>query len=245
MAGFRIKGPNGNTMFLPAAGAEFIDKTGVGSQINYWTSSKDSFRSDSWILQGTATGYKLAVSFGSMYEYPIRPISTFEPATYKLTYMVDGEVYKSYENRAGKAITPEAAPAKDGYTFSGWSDIPETMPANDVTVTGTFTVNTYTITYMIGDEIFTTQTVTYGSAIVTPEAPTRQGCIFKWYNYPETMPAHDIVIEGGYITAIEEIKERLAKVKIYSTEGKPLDKFQKGLNIIVESDGTTRKMMVK
>ena len=59
--------------------------------------------------------------------------------SYTLTYMVDGEVYKTSSVNYGTAITPEAAPTKEGYTFSGWSEIPATMPAHDVTVTGTFT----------------------------------------------------------------------------------------------------------
>jgi hypothetical protein len=57
---------------------------------------------------------------------------------YTLTYIVDGVVYKTYQLEAGTSITPEPAPTKDGYTFSGWSDIPSTMPDHDVTVTGTF-----------------------------------------------------------------------------------------------------------
>lgn len=55
-----------------------------------------------------------------------------------LTYMVDGEVYKTYEIEEGTKITPEPTPTKDCYTFSGWSEIPETMPAHDVTITGKF-----------------------------------------------------------------------------------------------------------
>ena len=66
--------------------------------------------------------------------------------TYKLTYLVDDEVYKTYDMEYGAAITPEPAPTKEGYTFSGWSEIPETMPANDVTVKGYFTKN-----YDVGD----------------------------------------------------------------------------------------------
>ena len=63
---------------------------------------------------------------------------TFSINKYKLTYMVDDAEYKSYDIEYGATITPEPAPTKDGYTFSGWSDIPETMPANDVVVTGSF-----------------------------------------------------------------------------------------------------------
>ena len=57
---------------------------------------------------------------------------------YNLTYLVDGEVYKTFKLKEGETITPEEEPTKEGYTFSGWNEIPETMPAHDVIVTGTF-----------------------------------------------------------------------------------------------------------
>lgn len=61
---------------------------------------------------------------------------------FKLTYIVDGEVYKTYEIQATEVITPEPDPYREGYEFSGWSEIPYLMPAHDVTVTGTFAVVT-------------------------------------------------------------------------------------------------------
>lgn len=61
---------------------------------------------------------------------------------YNLFYMVDEVEYKKYVVNEGDVITPETEPTKDGYIFSGWSEIPETMPAHDVTVTGTFTLDT-------------------------------------------------------------------------------------------------------
>ena len=73
-------------------------------------------------------------------------ILSLDGTTYKLTYLVDDEVYKTYDMEYGAAITPEPAPTKEGYTFSGWNGIPETMPANDVTVKGYFTKN-----YDVGD----------------------------------------------------------------------------------------------
>ncbi len=60
---------------------------------------------------------------------------------YDIVYMVDGEEYARETYEVGATITPVAAPEKDGYTFSGWSEIPEVMPAEDVTVEGTFTEN--------------------------------------------------------------------------------------------------------
>ena len=64
--------------------------------------------------------------------------------SYRITYIVDGETYKIVSVAYGAAITPEPAPVKDGYTFSGWSELPETMPAQNLTVTGTFALDQQT-----------------------------------------------------------------------------------------------------
>jgi hypothetical protein len=64
-----------------------------------------------------------------------------EPAKYTLIYQVDGETYQKFELEEGEEITALEEPTKEGYTFSGWSTIPATMPAEDVTIIGTFTKN--------------------------------------------------------------------------------------------------------
>ncbi len=58
---------------------------------------------------------------------------------YKVTYLLDGEEYKVYEIQAGEVVTPEPDPVLEGRTIITWSEIPWVMPAEDVTVTGTFT----------------------------------------------------------------------------------------------------------
>lgn len=68
-----------------------------------------------------------------------KSISRIILPTYKLIYMVDGKVYKTYIIEETTAIIPEAEPTKEGCTFSGWSEIPATMPAKDVTIIGNFT----------------------------------------------------------------------------------------------------------
>lgn len=171
---------------------------------------------------------------------------TFTINKYKLTYILDNEVYKSYDIEYGATITPEPTPTKEGYTFSGWSRIPNKMPAEDVTVTGSFTVNQYTITYMIDNEVYTTDKVNYGSKIIPPSVPEREGYDFAWGDYPETMPAYDITIYGTYTTGIEAILAgEYGNVQFFIPEGKQLDKPQKGLNIVRMNDGTTKKVVVK
>ena len=118
---------------------------------------------------------------------------------YTLTYVVDGQTYMTCEVEAGTAVTAIAEPTKKGHSFSGWSGVPSTMPENDVTITGTFTVNTYTITYLLDGETYRTTQLAYGSAIVTPSVPVKEGHLFEgWSDVPATMPAQDLTITGSY-----------------------------------------------
>ena len=113
---------------------------------------------------------------------------------YMLTYKVDGEVYKQYEIEYNAAITPETEPTKEGYTFSGWSEIPATMPANDVEVNGTFTINQYKVSFVVDGVTVKEETLNYGSSITVPDDPTKTGHTFTGWNpaIDATVPAHDV-----------------------------------------------------
>ena len=69
-------------------------------------------------------------------------ISESDKGCYKLIYLVDNEEYKSYKIEEGAPISPEEEPEREDYTFSGWSEIPDLMPAKDVTIVGNFIRNT-------------------------------------------------------------------------------------------------------
>ena len=149
--------------------------------------------------------------------------------------MIDGVVYKTYQVDYDSLIVPEATPVKKGYTFSGWSWIPSRMPSEKVVITGSFTINHYTITYVIDDEIYYTEVLDYGTPINPPEAPERESCTFTWVDVPETMPAHDITIEGTYTDGIDEMENgqwTMDNVVIYNLSGQRLSKPQRGVNII-------------
>ena len=172
---------------------------------------------------------------------------TFSINKYKLIYKVDGADYKSFDVEYGSSITPEAAPTKEGYTFSGWSDIPETMPAKDFTVTGTFSIKKYKLIYKVDGSDYKSLDVEYGSPI-TPEAtPTKEGYTFSgWSEIPETMPAKDVIVTGSFkeITGIISVINDSPGALIYDMQGRRIDHLQKGLNIIRMSDGKTKKVIV-
>ena len=170
---------------------------------------------------------------------------TFTINKYKLIYLLNGEEYKVYELEYGSAITPEAEPTKEGYTFSGWSWIPKKMPDEDVTVVGTFTVNRYKLTYMIGNEVYKVVEYDYGATITPEGKPEGDYVTFVWKDVPETMPAKDVTVYADYETGIAEVLMVQGIRYIYAPNGKRIEKLRKGLNIVVMSDGTVRKVVVR
>ncbi len=143
-------------------------------------------------------------------------IGHFSINTYAITYMVDDEVFAIDSLNFGTEIVLRDEPEKEGYTFSGWSETPDSMPANDITITGSFAINTYAITYMIDDEVFAIDSLTYGSKIVLRDEPEKEGYVFSgWSEAPETMPANDITITGSFdATAIQNVTIDATNIEI-------------------------------
>ena len=102
----------------------------------------------------------------------------------------------------GTTITAPAAPTREGYTFIGWDrDIPTTMPAENVTITAKWKVNSYTITFdTAGGSEIASITQDYGTAITVPESPTREGYTFIGWDkaIPATMPAENVTITAQW-----------------------------------------------
>ena len=103
----------------------------------------------------------------------------------------------------GTAITAPT-PEMTGYTFDGWDKtVPETMPANDVTITAQWKINKYTITFVLGngkEDVVLTQD--YGTAITAPvpEATAEQSFDGWDKTVPGTMPAENMTITAQWKT---------------------------------------------
>lgn len=109
---------------------------------------------------------------------------TFRVNTYKLNYIVDGTEYMSFDVEYGTIISPEKEPTKEGYNFSGWSDLPETMPAHNVTVIGTYVKRLLFVENGITYEVLANNTVAvydgrsvYGK-IEVPETVIHDGMFY-------------------------------------------------------------------
>ena len=117
--------------------------------------------------------------------------------TYTITYTVNGKGYSVQTYEYGAAIITPAYDVPEGYTFSGW-DVPETMPAEDLVVDATCTINVYEVTLIDGfnGDPIAVLYVEHGRDAILPDAPEHAGYIFdRWDGDPTN------VTENRTITA--------------------------------------------
>ncbi len=95
-------------------------------------------------------------------------------------------------------ITAPGNPTKEGYTFSGWDQaIPEKMPAEDMTIKALWTIAQFTISFDTdGGTPVASITQNYGTTVVAPASPTKNGYIFAGWSviFPLSMPAEDFTV---------------------------------------------------
>ena len=142
---------------------------------------------------------------------------SFKVNSYAVKYVVDGVDYATDSVEYGAVVTLIDELEKEGYSFS-WSEAPETMPANDITITGEWSINSYLVTFIVDGEVYATDSVEYGAAITLPEVPEKENSTFEWEEAPETMPASDLTIYGNYVSGIGGVTVS-GKADVYTLNG--------------------------
>ena len=151
----------------------------------------------------------------TMYHFPstmpafdLRVDGSYDQVIYQVNYYIDDVLVKTDNVFKGHGIIP-FAPTKEGYTFSGWFVktsggtilMPDVMPENNIDAYGTFSINSYTISFdtASGTEV-PSITADYGTRITMPEEPTREGYMFAGWDVeiPDTMPAEDVTITAKW-----------------------------------------------
>ena len=170
---------------LPAAD----DMTYTGHTFKGWYDNENLTGSPVTAIGGTEMGNKEYWAKWEINQYTI----TVKPENGK----ADITITQDYG-------TPITAPTltREGYTFKGWDkEIPETMPADNITVKAQWEINQYTITFDTngGSEIVPI-TQDYGTEITAPDNPTRKGYTFKGWDreIPKTMPAENMTVKAQW-----------------------------------------------
>jgi uncharacterized repeat protein (TIGR02543 family) len=109
---------------------------------------------------------------------------------YTITFNTDGgSAIDPITQDYATTVTAPADPIRDGYTFAGWDkDIPTTIPAENVTMTATWTPVNYTISYELdGGSVDGNNPASYTieSAPITLINPTKSGYDFAGWTGTE------------------------------------------------------------
>ena len=138
------------------------------------------------------------------------------PNQFDVSYFVDDKQDGETEKHdVDSTVTVKAAPTKEGYTFTGWTNIANivtvdadgkfTMPAQDVRFDAQFRINQYHVTYKVdGKDYGNTETYVFNSDVAIRPVPTKDGYTFTGWKIGNAdaenfkMPAHDVVIEGKF-----------------------------------------------
>jgi len=85
-------------------------------------------------VNGEATVNNILFSTATSQAVTASDVSFTINTIYTLTYILDGEIYATETLDYGAEIVPPVIPGLEDYVI--WEDVPETMPASDVTIYG-------------------------------------------------------------------------------------------------------------
>ena len=202
LAGGSVATPNPTAYTIESSAITLNNPTKTGYTFAGWTGTD---------LDAATTEVTIASGSTGNRSY----VATWTPTVYNITLTLDG----------GTAVNPTTYtilseditlnnPTKTGYTFKGWklNGVGEaqmtvtitTGSTGDKAYTATWQVNQYTITFNSnGGSDVDAITQDYGTAITSPDDPTRTGYDFAGWSpaVPATMPAENMTVVAQWTLA--------------------------------------------
>ncbi|ADL50769.1 cell wall/surface repeat protein [Clostridium cellulovorans 743B] len=190
--------------------------TAMYSSDNYSVTFKD--------YDGTVIGIPQTVAYGEAAIAPIDPVrneyifigwdKSFNNVTgdlivtamYASNYSTvtfkdyDGTVIGTPQTVAyGSAAVAPSEPTREGYKFIGWDTTFDNV-TGDLTVTATYVISQYTVTFRDydGTVIGTPQTVDYGAVATAPTSPLRTGFVFVGWDKSFDNIISDLTVTATY-----------------------------------------------
>ena len=207
---------------------------------------KDPTR-EGYTFAGWYNGEQLVTTIDSNTLENISLTAKWTVNSYKLTFDVDGNLTEK-TFKYGETVVAIENPTKVGHTFAGWSkEIPETMPANDITVEAKWAINSYDITYDLAGGVNNSEnptSYTIESGLITLKNPTREGYTFLgWYNGEQLVT----IIDSNTLENITLTAKWKITTDHEGTEDDPysVDDALKVAGTLTKGNSTTDKYYIK
>ena len=120
--------------------------------------------------------------------------------SYSVNFIVDDEVYDAQTIIKNEYASVPEKPAKDGYIFDGWSlnkvnliENIETIPVVQTTIYYAMFTKSYTVNFIVDDEVYDTQTIIQNEYASVPEIPAKDGYSFIGWTSNNGTSIGDIV----------------------------------------------------
>lgn len=157
----------------------------------------------------TFLGYSNSINGNVNFNYAIDNIEKINNKTIYAKWNVD-RYSINYNLNGGNIDNPKTSytveeniilqtPTRKGYIFNGWTEgnsIPKGSIGNK-TFTANWSVNSYTVTYLVDGNVWQSKKINYGDKIPT-DKPTTDNWhhFYGWNNYQNTMPNYDVTLTG-------------------------------------------------
>lgn len=200
---FKFKDPIANDMTLYVANAEHITYNitlnyGYGDEVKLTVAYGQPLDSaEGWVETPVRDGYEFVgwykdddkrVTGGSIVTSELTLTATWNAIEYTVTFNPNGGSGEqtTQTHHYGDAVEPIDAPVRNGYTFAGWYRNGElwesgtAMPAENITLVAMWTLNSYTVSFSVGDGAtgVADQTIYFGFKATKPTDPVRSGYSF-------------------------------------------------------------------
>ena len=172
----------------------------------------EGYKADAWTLDNG-----VAAEFPFTLTENVTLTAADDANLYKVTFLVDGEVYEEYQIESGSSVVvPDEDPAdKTGYTFAMWSPDPngQVVDEEDLVFEAIFVKGEYVLSFDTdGGTPVDAITAVYGENIADKlpgeNATTKEGYTFAGWDtkLPETMPGENTVVKALWTANAYSVK---------------------------------------
>ena len=172
----------------------------------------DGYKADAWTFENG-----VAVEFPFNLEEDVTLVAAEDANLYKVTFLVDGEVYDEYKIESGKeVVVPQEDPEdKTGYVFKMWDPDPtsQIVDKEDLVFNAVYVKGEYVLSFNTdGGTPIESITALYGENIKDKlpgaNATSKEGYTFIGWDtkLPETMPGEDTEIKAFWSKNVYSVK---------------------------------------